>query len=87
MKTVRIADLKARLSEHLREVRRGGTLTIMDRATPIAWVIPYAARGEALVIREPAGRKSSPSRVPMPPPLKIEGDVVDLLLEEREAGR
>ncbi|MGH7695557.1 MAG: type II toxin-antitoxin system Phd/YefM family antitoxin, partial [Gemmatimonadaceae bacterium] len=40
MKTVRIADLKARLSEHLRYVRRGNVLTILDRDTPVAKVVP-----------------------------------------------
>jgi len=87
MKTVKIADLKARLSEHLREVRRGGTLTIMDRSTPIARVIPYAAGGEALVVREPARKWASPSKVPLPPPLKVDIDIVELLLEEREGER
>jgi antitoxin (DNA-binding transcriptional repressor) of toxin-antitoxin stability system len=32
---VRIADLKARLSEHLRSVRNGDTLTVLDRGTPV----------------------------------------------------
>lgn len=87
MKTVKIADLKARLSEYLRRVRRGDTLTVMDRSTPVAWVIPYSAGGEALVIREPAGKWASPSKIPLPPPLKVDVDIVDLLLEEREGER
>jgi antitoxin (DNA-binding transcriptional repressor) of toxin-antitoxin stability system len=41
MSEVRIADLKARLSEHLRSVRNGGTLTVLDRDTPIARIVPY----------------------------------------------
>ena len=40
---MRIADLKARLSEHLRTVRNGGTLTVLDRDTPVARIVPYAA--------------------------------------------
>jgi prevent-host-death family protein len=40
MSDVRIADLKARLSEHLRSVRNGGTVTVLDRNTPIARIIP-----------------------------------------------
>jgi antitoxin (DNA-binding transcriptional repressor) of toxin-antitoxin stability system len=36
MSNLRIAELKARLSEHLRTVRNGGTLTVLDRETPIA---------------------------------------------------
>jgi len=41
MSNVRIADLKARLSEHLRAVRRGRSLTVLDRDTPIARIVPY----------------------------------------------
>jgi antitoxin (DNA-binding transcriptional repressor) of toxin-antitoxin stability system len=36
MSDVRIADLKARLSEHLRYVRNGEKMTVLDRDTPIA---------------------------------------------------
>ena len=36
---VRISELKAHLSEHLRDVRRGGRVTIYDRETPIAEII------------------------------------------------
>src|SRR5207244_4161099 len=38
MDTVGIAELKARLSEHLRAVRRGRTLTVLDRDRPVAAV-------------------------------------------------
>lgn len=41
MSEVGIADLKARLSEHLRSVRNGGTVTVFDRDTPIARIVPY----------------------------------------------
>ena len=30
MKAVKIADLKSHLSRHLRDVRAGGTLTVLD---------------------------------------------------------
>lgn len=43
MSNVRIADLKARLSEHLRAVRNGGTVTVLDRDTPIARIVPFLA--------------------------------------------
>lgn len=42
MKEVGIADLKARLSEHLRAVWKGRTLTVLDRDTPVARIVPYA---------------------------------------------
>lgn len=41
MQTVRIAELKARLSQYLRRVRRGHPITILDRDTPIARIVPY----------------------------------------------
>jgi prevent-host-death family protein len=43
MKTVGIADLKAHLSQHLRAVRKGRTLTVVDRDAPIARLVPIEA--------------------------------------------
>ena len=43
--------------------------------------------GNALTVREPLGRYPSIQKVPLPPPLKIEIDVVDLLLAERQVER
>jgi prevent-host-death family protein len=40
MKTVGIADLKAHLSQHLRTVRKGRTLTVLDRDAPVARLVP-----------------------------------------------
>jgi len=40
MKTVGIADLKAHLSEHLRAVRKGRKLTVLDRDAPVARIVP-----------------------------------------------
>ena len=87
MKTVRIAELKARLSEYVRHVRRGEALTVMDRQTPVARLVPYAPGGDLLEIRDPLHKYPSIQDVPLPPPLKIEGDIVDLLLEERQGSR
>lgn len=87
MKAVRIAELKARLSEYVRHVRRGDSFTVMDRQTPVARLTPYTPGGDALEVREPHLRYPSVQEVPIPPPLKIDVDVVDLLLEERQAGR
>lgn len=86
MKQVRIADLKARLSEHLRYVRRGHVLTVLDRDTPIARLVPIEAP-TGLAIRRPAGARASVANVPLPPPLPLPVDPVDLLLEDRRAER
>jgi prevent-host-death family protein len=81
MSAVKIAELKARLSEHLRAVRRGESVTVLDRETPIARIVPIT-RGPSLVVR-PLRSAVRPGRVRLPPPLKIDADILELLLEER----
>lgn len=87
MDVVPIAELKARLSEHLRAVRRGRTLAVLDGDKPVAQLVPYALEIGALSIRPP--RPSAPRlhRIPLPPPLRLKLDVVTLLNEERQRGR
>jgi prevent-host-death family protein len=87
MRTVRIADLKARLSEYLRAVRRGATLTVLDRETPIARIVPYPSPAAPLRLRRPSPDAPALQRVRLPPPLKVRLDAVALLLEERQGGR
>jgi len=87
MKKVKIAALKARLSEHLRQVRRGETYTVMDRETPIARLTPYGTASAPLQIRKPLRRVPSLQDVEMPPPLNLDLDAVDLLLEQRQVDR
>ena len=84
MKRVRVAEFKARLSEYLRAVRRGRELTIYDRETPIARVVPLRSTG-ALAVREPAVAYATLGDIELPPPLRVDVDVVDLLLEDRRA--
>ena len=78
MSDVRIADLKARLSEHLRSVRNGGTLTVLDRDTPIARIVPYAP--QPLEIRK-AQRHVRDLKLPPKPARRT--DSVAVLLEDR----
>jgi prevent-host-death family protein len=78
MSNVRIADLKARLSEHLRLVRNGGTLTVLDRDTPIARIVPYAP--QPLEIRK-AQRHVRDLKLPPKPARRT--DSVAVLLEDR----
>jgi prevent-host-death family protein len=87
MRTARIAELKARLSEYLRDVRKGHPLVVMDRDTPIARITPYAGGAEPLPARRPLGRYASLQRVPLPPPVDAGRDVVEILLEERQSDR
>jgi antitoxin (DNA-binding transcriptional repressor) of toxin-antitoxin stability system len=85
--TIRIADLKAHLSEHLRSVRQGRSLTVFDRDTPIARLVPYLPQPEMLIIRRPSPGSPGLHSVPLPPPLPEKVDVVALLLEERQSER
>jgi prevent-host-death family protein len=87
MKKVGIADLKSRLSEHLRRVRRGQPITVMDRDTPVARIVPCETTASALVVHRPGRNAPPPGRVPLPPALAVKQDIVRLLLEERQAGR
>ena len=84
-KTVGVAELKARLSEYLRSVRRGGDVVIHDRSEPIARLMPYAAADARLVVREPTRKYATLGKIPLPRPLKVDVDVVQLLLDERKA--
>ena len=87
MQNVRIADLKSRLSEHLRHVRRGRSLTVLDRNTPIARIVPYEENGALLTVRTPLPGAPKLHRVPLPRPLGLRKDIVKILLEERQAER
>lgn len=82
MKPVRIAELKSRLSEYLRAVRRGRTITVLDRDTPIARIVPCESEANGMSVRHAAG-KTAFGRIALPKPLRTEVDVVALLLEER----
>lgn len=83
MSEVRVADLKSRLSEHLRNVRAGRSVTVLDRTTPIARIVPYEEQGTGLTVRSPLPGASL-QEISLPPPLRLHRDVVALLLEERQ---
>lgn len=78
MSDVRIADLKARLSEHLRSVRNGATVTVLDRDTPVARIVPVAA--PSLEIRKAKRRLRD---LKLPPRLSKRTDSIALLVEDR----
>lgn len=78
MKAVGIADLKARLSEHLKSVRKGGTITVLDRETPVAQIVPVTTEG--LEVRRATRR---PRDLTMPAPLSKPTDSLALLLNDR----
>ena len=86
MKQVRIAELKARLSEFLRAVQRGETLAVLDRNTAIAHIVPIR-EPRGLRIRRPASGTPAPNKVPVPKAANLKLDVLQLLLDERQSDR
>ena len=83
-KSVRVAALKARLSEYLRTVKRGHPVVVYDRETPVARLVPYEAGREALRVRE---RTRSLREVELPGPLAQPIDSLQALLDERQSRR
>jgi antitoxin (DNA-binding transcriptional repressor) of toxin-antitoxin stability system len=79
MTRVGIADLKAHLSQHLGRVRGGRTLTVLDRETPIARIVPFDSETPFEIRR--AIRK--PSDLRLPSPLPHPTDSLSTLLNDR----
>jgi prevent-host-death family protein len=79
MKRVGIADLKARLSEHLRAVKRGRALTVVDRDRPVAVLSPVETA--VLEVRKATRRAADVPQSRLP---KRKTDSVAALLADRE---
>lgn len=83
-KRVKVAELKAQLSAYLRAARRGESVTVCDRDTPVARLVPYTVTGEPLTIR----KATKPlSEVVLPPPIGGTVDSLAALLAERDPAR
>lgn len=80
MKKVGTADLKAHLSDHLRAVRSGETITVLDRKEPIARIVPFEDPTEGLVIQPARG---SLADIDLPGPIPGVPDVMETLQVER----
>jgi prevent-host-death family protein len=83
-KTVKVAELKARLSAYLRAARRGHPVTVCDRETPIARLVPYVTTGAEITVREPV---HGLHEFPLPRPLGRKVDSLAALLDERQSSR
>ena len=83
---VGIAELKAKLSHHLRAVRHGHPVTVMDRNQPIATIVPHN-RETTLQVRKPRPGAPPLQEVRLPPPLDLDLDIVELLLVDRQIER
>ena len=96
MKNARISELRDKLSDYLAQVRKGETIIVYDRDTPIArieriapapkdvpeWVLDAERRGIATPPRIRDG-----ARLPEPMKPKKPVGLLEALLEERRTGR
>jgi len=96
VRQAKIANLKNNLSRYLDHVRRGGSVTVLDRDRPVARLVPLpheGARGasdrlarlerQGLIRRGTGGRATG---LRTRKPTRLPGGVLRGLLEERERG-
>ena len=83
--SVKIADLRNRLSDYLRKVRKGHEVVISDRETPIARLIPFdrPVAKSALDILEPPKGYEGLSKLNFPPLSRPVHATEELLAERR----
>ena len=65
-KRVKVGELKAQLSAYIHAVWRGSTVTICDRETPVARLVPYRTQKEALAVRKPTRSLANVTLAPAP---------------------
>ena len=86
--TIGVRELKARLSEYLRQVKQGRTLVITERGKPVGRLVPVGqSLEEKLETMRQAGQIewSGNKLEPMKPVAKVKDgfSVADLLIEDR----
>ena len=85
MRRVGIADLKAHLSGHLRTVKKGEVVVVMDRGTPVARIVPAEDPHAGLVTRPLRRDLQSVKRILQDlAPLDLPVDSLSILLEDRK---
>ena len=82
MQTAMVSELKAKLSGYLAQVRRGATITVCDRQTPIARLVPLDGDAGGLEVREPIEPDALPATSGIT--LKKRIDVLALLRTDRD---
>jgi len=82
MISVKIGELRNKLSSYLKRVRQGKEVIITDRETPIGKIVPYRKDLEDFQIIEPLDGYEGLAKLDFPDlPTKI--DPVDILLQDR----
>jgi prevent-host-death family protein len=96
MKTTAISELKAHLSDYLKQVKSGNEVLVTDRGKPVARIVPISNktgfRGSFSRMEKEGLIKLGSGKLPddfwtMPRAEDPQGLVLKALLEERENGR
>ncbi len=95
MRAVNIADLKAKLSAHIRLVRQGEELLVCDRNKPVARIVPYrpedySEQEQRLMVRGiliPPLKRRAPSVSWPTPPGNVPDDIAEQAWHEERQGR
>ncbi|MYE18904.1 MAG: type II toxin-antitoxin system prevent-host-death family antitoxin [Rhodospirillales bacterium] len=89
MTTVSVSDLKANLSRHLREVRRGGEVQVLERGTPVARLVPpaevddHGIRDRLIAAGLMRPGSGSAATILDQPPLELPTSLSEALAEDR----
>ncbi|MFI5180161.1 MAG: type II toxin-antitoxin system Phd/YefM family antitoxin [Thermoanaerobaculia bacterium] len=85
---VNVRDLRQNLSVHLRLVKAGRTLRVLERGHPIALLTPIPGHGSALERLVSSGRAAPPrlDLSELPPPLAVKGTLTasEALRQQRD---
>ena len=84
MKEAMISELKSQLSRYLDFVRRGETVLVRDRKTPVARLVPVTGEKERLRLERATARPDELEGI-LPVRLLKRVDPVKRLREERDA--
>lgn len=82
MSQVTISAFKSHLSEHLRRAEGGEVIEVLDRARPIAKVVPIGTGEEGLEVIAPVRSFASVRSIRLPP-LELRVSSLEALRQER----
>ena len=82
---VGIRDLKNNLSRHLKSVQDGKAITVTDHGKPIARIEPIKkiSKLDQMIADGSATAAKRPKTMDLPPPVEIEGSILEILDEQR----
>ena len=83
MKKAKVSELKSRLSSYLAEVKRGDTVVVCERQTPIARLVPFVEEEQGFRVRD-ANRQIGNLAEIRPVRLRKKIDLERILKETRE---